>query len=143
MRNILFIILAITMSTAVMAQKKRAKIEFETTEMNMGTFEADSAVIECAFVYKNTGEAPLYIHRVIPTCGCTNVRFPTSPVAPGGNDTIFITYNGTNKSPGYVRKSIPVHSNATDEIVRLKIFGKMLPAKVVEIPEVEEIVEIE
>ena len=145
MKKVLFIILAISMCTVVMAQKKnkRAKIEFETTEINMGTFAADSAVIECAFVYTNTGDAPLYIHRVIPTCGCTKAKFPTAPVAPGERDTIFITYNGTNKSPGYVRKSIPVHSNAETEITRLKITGKMLPAKVVEIPEIEEIVEME
>lgn len=142
MRKIIFIILAITMcTTAVLAQKskKKAKIKFETTEINMGTFPADSAIIECAFVYENTGDAPLYIHRVITSCGCTDKRFPTAPLAPGHKDTIFITYNGTRKSPGHVRKSVTVHCNAVEEMVRLRIKGSMLPVKVVEIPEVEEI----
>lgn len=141
MKNILLLILAIAFYTTATAQQNnaKAKIEFETTMIDMGTFPADSAVVECAFIYKNTGNAPLYIHRVITSCGCTDKRFPTSPVAPGEKDTIFITYNGTNRSPGYVRKSVTVHCNTAEEMVKLRIKGKMLPAKVVELPEIEDI----
>lgn len=138
MKNILFIAVALLCTTATAQQiNTKTKIEFETTTIDMGTFPADSAVVECAFIYKNTGDAPLYIHRVIISCGCTEKRFPTTPLEPGKSDTIFITYNGTNKSPGYVRKSATVHCNTAEEMIKLRIKGKMLPAKVEEIPNIE------
>lgn len=137
MRKTLFIIAAILLCTTTIAQKKNeeAKIKFEKTTIDMGTFPADSAIIECAFAYTNTGNAPLYIHRIYTSCGCTTSKFPMEPTMPNEKDTIFIKYDGTNKSPGYMRKSITVHCNTADEMIKLYIKGKMLPAKVEEIPQ--------
>ncbi|MBO5264306.1 MAG: DUF1573 domain-containing protein [Bacteroidaceae bacterium] len=121
------------------AQKdgKLADIEFDATTYDMGTFPADSAIVKCRFVYTNTGEVPLYIHQVFTSCGCTERSFSTAPTMPGKSDTIFVTYNGTNKSPGYVRKSITVHCNTKKEMVKLYIKGNMLPAKVTPVEQVE------
>lgn len=118
---------------AIYAQKeKKANIKFDKTTYNMGTFAAEDAIIECPFIYTNIGDAPLYIHQIFTSCGCTEKRFPTAPLMPGESDTIFITYNGKTKSPGNIRKSVTVHCNAPKEMYKLYIKGEMLPAKVKE-----------
>ncbi len=137
-RNV-FIILFILLGVNAFAQKEKkvADIEFDTTTYDMGTFAADTAIIKCRFIYKNTGDAPLYIHQIFTSCGCTERSFNSAPTMPGASDTIFITYNGTNKSPGYVRKSITVHCNTKKEMIKLYIKGNMLPAKVTPVESVE------
>lgn len=132
MKNILFtLLIALTCLTAT-AQKKNklADIKFEKTTFDMGTFAADTAIITCPFVYTNTGDVPLYIHQVFTSCGCTQRRYSTAPLMPGKSDTIFITYDGTKKSPGNVRKSITIHCNAPKEMYKIYIKGKMLEAKI-------------
>ncbi len=119
------------------SEKKLADIKFDTTTYDMGTFAADTAIIKCQFVYTNTGEVPLYIHQVFTSCGCTERSFSTAPTMPGKSDTIFVTYNGKNKAPGYVRKSITVHCNTKKEMIKLYIKGDMLPAKITPVENVE------
>lgn len=131
-RNTFIILFLLLTSITAFAQKgnKLAKIEFESDTIDMGTFAADTALIECPFVYKNTGEAPLYIHQVFTTCGCTGSKFSSAPTMPGKSDTILITYDGRRKSPGPLLKSITVHCNIKREMIKLYIKGCMLPAKV-------------
>ena len=132
MKNILLTLLAVVLCTAASAQAKGklADIKFETTTYDMGTFAADTAIITCPFVYTNTGDVPLYIHQVFTSCGCTQRSYSTAPLMPGESDTIIITYDGTKKSPGPVRKSITIHCNAPKEMYKIYIKGKMLEAKI-------------
>lgn len=121
-------------------EKKRAKIEFEKLVYNMGTFSADDAVIECHYVFTNTGNADLYIHQVFTSCGCTAASHNVAPVKPGESDTITVKYDGRNKAPGNIRKRVTVHNNSDTEMVKLYLTGKMLPKeeKEVEVIEVSE-----
>jgi hypothetical protein len=131
------ILLLLCINIFAQKDKKLADIEFNTTTYDMGTFAADTAIIKCQFIYTNTGDAPLYIHQVFTSCGCTERKFNTAPTMPGKSDTLFVTYNGTNKSPGYVRKSITVHCNTKKEMIKLYIKGDMLPAKITPVEKVE------
>ena len=42
---------------------------------------------------KNTGDKPLIISNVIPTCGCTVASWTKDPIAPNKKGEIVITYN--------------------------------------------------
>ena len=139
MKKSTLIILLIISCINIFAQQdnKLADIKFDTTTYDMGTFAADTAIIKCKFIYTNTGEAPLYIHQIFTSCGCTERSFSTAPTMPGESDTIFVTYNGTNKAPGYVRKSITVHCNTKKEMIKLYIKGNMLPAEIKPVKDVE------
>ena len=135
MKKTLFILCALLVATAANAQEeKRAKIEFEKTTINLGKFGQENAVRHCQFIFKNTGDANLYIHQIIPTCSCTNPKYPTHAIVPGASDTIFVTYNGEGKSPRKFRSSITIHSNAETEMTKVYIKGELLPAKVQETP---------
>ena len=135
MKKTLFILCALLVATAANAQEeKRAKIEFEKTTIDLGKFGQENAVRHCQFIFKNTGDANLYIHQIIPTCSCTNPKYPTHAIVPGASDTIFVTYNGEGKSPRKFRSSITIHSNAETEMTKVYIKGELLPAKVHETP---------
>ena len=141
MKKTLFILCALFVATVANAQEgKRAKIEFEKTTIDLGKFDQKNAVRHSQFIFKNTGDANLYIHQIIPTCSCTNPKYPTHAIVPGASDTIFVTYNGEGKSPRKFRSSITIHSNAITEMTKVYIKGELLPAKVVE-NEIIEIVE--
>lgn len=138
MKKTLLILFALFVVTVANAQEeKRAKIEFEKTTIDLGRFDQENAVRHCQFIFKNTGDANLYIHQIIPTCSCTNPKYPTHAIVPGASDTIFVTYNGEGKSPRKFRSSITIHSNAITEMTKVYIKGELLPAKVEETPVIE------
>ena len=139
MKKTLFILSALFIAVSVSnaQSEKRAKIEFEKTTIDLGKFGQEEAVRHCQFIFKNTGDANLYIHQIIPTCSCTSNKYPTNAIAPGASDTIFVTYNGEGKSPRKFRSSITIHSNAVTEMTKIYIKGELLPAKVQETPIIE------
>ena len=138
MKKTLLILFALFVVTVANAQEeKRAKIEFEKTTIDLGRFDQENAVRHCQFIFKNTGDANLYIHQIIPTCSCTNPKYPTHAIVPGASDTIFVTYNGEGKSPRKFRSSITIHSNAITEMTKVYIKGELLPANVEETPVIE------
>ena len=118
-------------------EKARAEIKFEKTNHNFGTFAADTAVLDCEFKFANTGNADLYIHQAFASCGCTVPDYPTEAIKPGQSGVIKVTYDGTHKAPGNVRRSITIHTNAKTEMIKLYITGKMLPRKVDKVPVVK------
>jgi hypothetical protein len=119
-------------------EKTRAEIKFEKTNHNFGTFAADTAVLDCEFKFANTGNADLYIHQAFASCGCTVPDYPTEAIKPGQSGVIKVTYDGTHKAPGNVRRSITIHTNAKTEMIKLYITGKMLPRKVDKVPVVKD-----
>ena len=137
MKRYLILLFALFTILQANAQEKRTTIVFEKTTINLGKIEQDNPVRDCFFVFKNTGDKKLYIHQVRPSCGCTSKRFPTRGIEPGARDTIFITSNGSGKSPQKFRTTISVHSNGTPELTTLALRGEMLPAKVKETPVIE------
>lgn len=139
MKKTLFILSALFIAVSVSnaQSEKRAKIEFEKTTIDLGKFGQEEAVRHCQFIFRNTGDANLYIHQIIPTCSCTSNKYPTHAIVPGASDTIFVTYNGEGKSPRKFRSSITIHSNAVTEMTKIYIKGELLPAKVQETPIIE------
>lgn len=138
MKKIISLAFVIMLSLSATAQK--AEIAFDKTTIDLGTFGADNVIQHCYFLFKNTGDANLYIHQILPSCGCTSNRYPKHAIKPGESDTIFVTYDGTRKAPKKFRTSITIHSNAKQEMTKVYIKGEQLarPIKEVEIIEVEE-----
>ena len=53
----------------VFAQKP--KVEFKKMEHNFGTIKEEAGAVTTQFEFTNKGYAPLVIHRVSSSCGCT------------------------------------------------------------------------
>jgi hypothetical protein len=118
-------------------EKGYAEIKFEKTNHNFGTFAADTAILDCEFKFKNIGNIDLYIHQAFASCGCTVPDYPTEAIKPGESGVIKVTYDGTHKAPGTMRRSISIHTNGKEEIIKLYISGKMLPHKIKETPTIK------
>ena len=114
--------------TAAFAQKP-AEIKFDKLTHDFGTFSEKNPVVTYTFIYTNVGEQPLVINQAVASCGCTVPEYTKTPVKPGEQGKLKVTYNGTGKFPGHFKKSITVRTNGAVEMTRLYIEGDMTEAK--------------
>ncbi len=128
MKKFLFITL-LMFSFIGFSQEKQAKVEFKQAEINYGTINKGSDGTRI-FEFTNTGDAPLIINRVKSSCGCTVPSKPTQPILPGKTDKIVVKYNTSHVGP--FRKTITVYSNASNNVVILKIKGKVVDPNAVD-----------
>ncbi|MES1225713.1 MAG: DUF1573 domain-containing protein [Bacteroidota bacterium] len=66
--------------------------------------------LEVLYRFKNTGNKPLIIESVRPSCGCTVADPPKEPVAPGAEGEIKGSFDSNGKS-GQQHKTIFVMAN--------------------------------
>jgi hypothetical protein len=114
--------LATVINNTVVAQGK-AKIVFDETVHDFGTFKESDGIQNTTFKFKNEGAVPLVLNNVRASCGCTTPKWTREPVAPGASGEIQVSYNPRNR-PGMVNKTITVQSNAENPTVVLRITGK-------------------
>ncbi|MFY0643842.1 MAG: DUF1573 domain-containing protein [Bacteroidia bacterium] len=97
------------------------QIEFEKKSHDFGTFE-EGVQATYTFTFKNTGNAPLVLNSVKPSCGCTSPKWTKEPVAPGEEGTIVVTYNSKARV-GNFTKTITVTHNGEGGTLYLTIRG--------------------
>ncbi|MXN90565.1 DUF1573 domain-containing protein [Flavobacterium sp. Sd200] len=122
MKILLRLTVLVLFTTATYAQTG-AKIEFKADTIDYGTVSKDTDNGIRFFEFTNTGDAPLIITDVKSTCSCIVATKPKEPIAPGKSGKIEVKYNMT---PGPIRKTITVHSNAANvpgSILALKVKG--------------------
>jgi hypothetical protein len=66
--------------------------------------------LDVSFRFKNTGDKPLIIRSVRPSCGCTAAEPPKEPVAPGAIGTILASFNSQGRE-GLNKKDIYIEAN--------------------------------
>lgn len=134
MKKILLLI-TLTLITTISYSQSGAKIELKADTVDYGTTNKNDDDGKRTFEFKNTGDAPLIIKNVKSTCGCTVPSWPKEPIAPGKTGVIEVKYN---MSPGPIRKTITVQSNAVnypDGVVALKLKGEVVKTEEVNILE--------
>ncbi|MEO0733661.1 MAG: DUF1573 domain-containing protein [Bacteroidota bacterium] len=62
--------------------------------------------LHLVFRFKNLTDEPLFIDNVREGCGCTATDWRETPVAPGAEGSINVTYDAMNV--GYFRKNVKV-----------------------------------
>lgn len=73
------------------------------------------------FKFSNTGDAPIILAAVRPSCGCSVAEFTKAPVKPGEIGTIKVTFNAAIKGP--FTKQFTVKSNTKTPVKTLTIKG--------------------
>ncbi|MDP4280913.1 MAG: DUF1573 domain-containing protein [Bacteroidota bacterium] len=84
-------------------------ISFAETTHDFGKI-IQGETVSYIFHFKNTGKSDLIIADVNTSCGCTVPSFPKTPVGPGKDGTIKVTFNSNGKH-GYQSKNIIVVAN--------------------------------
>lgn len=82
---------------------------FETDTHDFGVIQQGEKVTY-AFKFKNTGKAPLVISSASATCGCTVPEYTKTPVQPGEEGFITVTFDSSGKS-GMTSKSVTLIAN--------------------------------
>ena len=109
-------------SASGMSDEDIPEITFDSIQHNFGTIAIGEKVVH-KYNFKNTGEAPLLIADVKPSCGCTTLKdWPKDPIMPGESGTIGVEFNSEGY-PGAITKTIMVHTNGVPKDVYLKLVG--------------------
>ena len=83
-------------------------ITFNTTTIDYGTIPQNSDGHR-EYVVTNTGDKPLIISNVAPSCGCTTPEWTKDPILPGKTGKIKVLYNTAIVAP--FQKVVEVYSN--------------------------------
>ncbi len=113
-------------STSVLAQ--RARIIFTDTVFDFHRIREDGGLAEHSFAFVNAGDAPLLLHSVGTSCGCTVSEWPRDPVMPGENGHVKAVFNPNGRPHGFT-KTLTVRSNGVQEVVTLRIEGYVIPKR--------------
>ena len=102
---------------------KIAVLEFDKDVLDYGTIPQYSDG-KREFIFTNTGNAPLVIANVKPSCGCTVANYTKEPILPGEKGKIDVSYD--TKRLGAFRKSIRVYSNSKENNETFVIKGNVV-----------------
>lgn len=100
--------------------KGSPQIEFEKTAHDFGKIPKGKDA-SYSFKFTNSGDAPLKLNNVKPSCGCTTPHWPKKPIRPGESAKIKAVYDAG--SPGRFHKSITVKTNVEEngtEVLSIK-----------------------
>ena len=97
-------------------------VVFDESEHDFGSISGSGGIVQCEFVFKNTGDTPLVVSKVSTSCGCTAPDWSKEPVAPGKQGFIKVTFNPQGRK-GSISKSLTVFTNGNPSSIRLKIKG--------------------
>lgn len=90
------------------------------TSYNFGTIGENDGYADHIFYFKNTGDAPLTITRVQASCGCTRPEWTQTPVEPGGEGFITLTFSPKGRI-GNFNKNATVYTNEGNGYKRHKL----------------------
>lgn len=100
-------------------------ISFDSTSVEFGKV-VEGKIVRHTFKFENTGDAPLVISRVEPSCGCTTAKnWSSKPYSPGQEGEITIDFD-TNQRPGSQKKTIQVIANTNPAVTNLYITGDVV-----------------
>ncbi len=96
--------------------------EWTSTEHDFGTID-ENDVVSHTYTFKNTGESPLIIEGVRPSCGCTAPNWTKTPIPVGGEGVIDVKFDSKGKKNAQ-NKTVTVTANTWPKqtVLRFKTF---------------------
>ena len=91
------------------AATKGPRLTLDTKELDFGEVVL-GAQVQLSVEVLNSGDAPLRIQQVKPSCGCTVASFPKE-LAPGERGTLGLVFDSSQRPPGYQSFRIAIYSN--------------------------------
>jgi hypothetical protein len=103
------------------------EMRFREVKHNFG-FLRQGAVVKHAYVFTNTGAAPLVISTAEVQCKCTTIDFPKKPVLPNATDSVVVTFDSKTTIDRQER-TVVVTSNAMNSPITLTFKAVVLKPK--------------
>lgn len=130
MKKYIILLAAIVLSVAGLSAqdfyKEADVIRFDRKVHDFGDVLIAEGPVSCIFTFTNIGKAPLVIHNVISSCGCTTPEWTREPVKPGATGTIQATFSN-DQGPYPFDKTLTVYvgvgSSSLDRPVLLRLRG--------------------
>ncbi len=116
--SFLYILLAVTLSAAAQAQ-----FSVDTEHVSFGQIEWKMPAT-AKYTVTNTGNQPLVLSNVEPDCACTAVEWTQTPIAPGGQGVVSITFDA--EALGHFHKSVAIFTNAEPHLLYLTLGGEVV-----------------
>jgi hypothetical protein len=113
MDRIVKMLVSMTMALFVFGANAQ-KLEFDELVHDFGTIKEELGNVTHAFKFKNTGDKPLVVTKVQPSCGCTTSGWTKEPVKPGETGEVLATYR---TSAGAFNKSLTVTASGLPNVV--------------------------
>lgn len=115
---------ALLLAAPVAAQQGIA--QFEERMHNFGVVD-EGVDASHTFTFRNTGDAPIRLVQVRPSCGCTTPEWTQDAVAPGETGNVTAVYHSMGR-PGPFNKSVAVFTDGEPEVLQLWISGDVSPS---------------
>ncbi|HEY4326269.1 MAG TPA: DUF1573 domain-containing protein [Mucilaginibacter sp.] len=98
-------------------------MKFEKETHDFGKIKSGDKVTY-DFKFTNAGKTPLIITDAIATCGCTKPEWPKTPLKPGENGNIHVTFNSAGKN-GLQDKMITITANTNPAQSMVHLIGEV------------------
>lgn len=99
-------------------------IEFAELTHDFGRI-VEGEKVKHTFKFKNTGQAPLQVISVKPSCGCTTPSYSKEPVAPGEEGFIEVLFDSGGKQ-GAQKKTVQVFANTAPRVTIITFAGEVV-----------------
>ena len=106
---------------------RNPSLVFERESVDAGRLSEDDAPVTFGFPFRNVGDKPLVVTKVVTTCGCAVAHFDRKPVLPGDTARIAVTYDPKGH-PGQIQRRIFIYTSASSAhpSARLEITGEVV-----------------
>jgi hypothetical protein len=101
--------------------------KFEEESHDFGKI-VQGETVSYPFKFKNVGKSDLVISDVSSSCGCTVPSYPKTPIHPGQEATIKVTFNSAGKH-GFQNKNIVIVANTQPNTLILRIKAEVTMGK--------------
>ena len=99
-------------------------VQFNTLTHDFGKIK-EGEVVSHKFMFKNTGDMPLKIENVKPSCGCTTPDWTKEEVKPGADGFVAVEFNSAGKE-GQQTKTVNVTANTPERNITLTFTGEVV-----------------
>ena len=99
-------------------------VGFNELKHDFGTIKAGEKVTH-QFHFKNTGENPLKIESVKPSCGCTVTEWTRGEILPGETGFVDTEFNSSGKE-GLQTKTVNVNLNTVEKNITLTFTAEVI-----------------
>lgn len=124
LRIIIFFCFCVAGVTRLQAQ---AHMAVDSTTHTFGEVKQGENPIY-TFMVKNTGNSPLIINSVEPSCGCVTASYTGEPIPPGGSGAIQLVFV-TETHLGFQLRSTTISTNADNAETVLYMKGTVIKRK--------------